>query len=182
MKAVLYGRYSSHNQKDASIEQQFRECREYCAKNNIKIIGEYADRALSGTTDKRPEFQHMIREAAKQRFDVIVTWKVDRFARNREDAAIYKGRLRKFGIRVLYAAEPIPDDPTGILLEAMLEGSAEYYSANLAQNIKRGMKDNALNAKVNAMACLGYQKGADGRYEIEPGEAAVVREDLSALS
>jgi DNA invertase Pin-like site-specific DNA recombinase len=177
MRAVLYGRFSSHNQKDASIEQQFRDCREYCEKNDIKIIGEYADRALSGKTDKRPEFQRMIKDAAKGRFQIIVCWKVDRFARNREDAAVYKGRLRRHGVRILYAKESIPEGPEGILLESMLEGTAEYYSANLSQNIKRGMRDNALNCKVNnGNLPLGYQKGPDGRFAIEPAGAVIVRE------
>jgi DNA invertase Pin-like site-specific DNA recombinase len=177
MRGVLYGRYSSHNQKDASIEQQFRDCREFCEKNGMKIIGEYADRAITGKTDKRPEFQRMIKDASKGRFQLIVCWKVDRFARNREDAAIYKGRLRRFGVRIVYAKESIPDGPEGILLESMLEGTAEYYSANLSQNIKRGMMDNARDCKVNnGNLPLGYQKGADGRYTIEPVGAAVVRE------
>ena len=177
MKAVLYGRYSSHNQKDASIEQQFRDCREYCERNDIRIIGEYADRAVTGKSDKRPEFQRMIKDAAKERFGMIICWKVDRFARNREDAAIYKGRLRRHGIRVVYAKESIPEGPEGILLEAMLEGSAEYYSANLSQNIKRGMRDNALSCKVNnGNLALGYQKGSDGCFAIEPAGAKIVRE------
>jgi len=177
MRAVLYGRYSSHNQKDASIEQQFRDCREYCEKNDIKIIGEYSDRGLTGKNDKRPEFQRMIKDAAKSRFQLIVCWKVDRFARNREDAAIYKGRLRRFGVRIMYAKESIPDGPEGILLESMLEGTAEYYSANLAQNIKRGLMDNARDCKVNNGSLpLGYKKGDDSRYAIEPVGAAVVRD------
>jgi hypothetical protein len=54
---VLYGRYSSHAQNDASIEQQFKDCREYCERNDIRVIAEYADRALTGTNDNRPEFQ-----------------------------------------------------------------------------------------------------------------------------
>ena len=177
MRGVLYGRYSSHNQKDASIEQQFRDCREFCEKNDIKIIGEYADRALTGKTDKRPEFQRMVKDAAKGRFQLIICWKVDRFARNREDAAIYKGRLRRYGVRIMYAKESIPDGPEGILLESMLEGTAEYYSANLSQNIKRGMMDNARDCKVNnGNLPLGYKKGDDGRYAVEPVGAAIVRE------
>ena len=177
MNAVLYGRYSSHNQKDASIEQQFRDCREFCEKNDIQVIGQYADHAITGKTDKRPEFQRMIKDAAKERFQFIICWKVDRFARNREDAAIYKGRLRRHGVRILYAKESIPDGPEGILLESMLEGTAEYYSANLSQNIRRGMMDNARECKVNNGALpLGYQKGTDGKYAIEPIGAAVVRE------
>lgn len=175
MKAVLYGRYSSHSQKDASIEQQFRECREFAERNDIQIIGEYADHALTGKTDKRPEFQRMIRDSARGRFQYVITWKVDRFARNRYDAATYKARLKKHGVKVLYAKESIPDGPEGILLESVLEGSAEYYSANLSQNIKRGMLDNARECKSNGSRVIGYRVGPDQRFEIDPETAPIVR-------
>ena len=174
-KAVLYGRYSSHSQKDASIEQQFRECREYAKRKGIQIIGEYADHALSGQTDQRPEFQRMIRDAKRGRFQYVITWKVDRFARNRYDSATYKARLKASGVSVLYAKEDIPEGPEGILLESVLEGSAEYYSANLAQNIRRGMEDNARECKANGHKLLGYRTGPDGRYEEDPVSAPIVR-------
>ena len=180
MKAFIYGRYSSHNQKDASIEQQFADIREYCEKNGITIIGEYADRAISGKTDKRAEFQSMIKDATKGKVQLIVCWKVDRFARNREDAAVYKGRLRRHDVRVIYAREPIPEGSAGILLEGMLESTAEWYSATLSENIKRGMYDNARACKVNnGTYPLGYTKGKDGCFAIEPVGAAIVREVYS---
>ena len=177
MRAYIYGRYSSHAQKDTSIEQQFAEIKAYCEASGIRIVGEYADRAISGRTDERPQFQKMIKDCARGGVQLVVCWKVDRFARNRYDAAMYKARLKKYGVRVQYAKESIPDGPEGILLESILEGSAEYYSANLAQNVKRGMRANALECKVNhGPYPLGYTKGADGRYEIDPDGAAVVRE------
>lgn len=177
MRAYIYGRYSSHAQKDTSIEQQFAEIKAFCEASGIRIVGEYADRAISGRTDERPQFQKMIKDCARGGVQLVVCWKVDRFARNRYDAAMYKARLKKYGVRVQYAKESIPDGPEGILLESILEGSAEYYSANLAQNVKRGMRANALECKVNhGPYPLGYTKGADGRYEIDPDGAAVVRE------
>ena len=98
-------------------------------------------------------------------------------ARNRYDSATYKYRLKKHGVRVIYAKESIPDGPEGILLESVLEGSAEYYSANLSQNIKRGMRFNALECKVNNGSMpFGYCKGPDGRFAIYEPEAEVVRE------
>lgn len=179
LKAVLYGRYSSHAQNDASIEQQFQECRKFAKDNDIQIVAEYADRHLSGTTDKRPEFQRMIRDSAKGHFQIVICWKVDRFARNRYDAAIYKVRLKNNGVKVMYAKEAIPDGPEGILLESILEGSAEYYSANLAQNVKRGMMDNAKQCRVNGgVVPTGYMRGADGKYAINPKEATIVRESF----
>ena len=175
-RAAIYGRYSSHTQKDTSIEQQFLEIRKFCKDNNIHIVAEYADRGISGTTDERPEFQRMMKDAAKGKFNTLVCWKVDRFARNRYDSAMYKARLKKAGVKVLYSKEYIPDGPEGILLEAMLEGAAEYYSANLAQNIKRGQEANAREGKItNGALPLGYQKSADLRYEIEPVGADIVR-------
>lgn len=180
MRAYIYGRYSSHNQKDTSIEQQYREIYDYCERSGIRVIGEYADRALSGKTDKRPEFQRMMKDCAKGHVQLVVCWKVDRFARNRYDSAMYKARLKRCGVRVVYAKESIPDGPEGILLESVLEGSAEYYSANLSQNIKRGMMENALECKVNnGNLPLGYRKGADGRFEIEPLGAAIVQDVYS---
>ena len=177
VRAVIYARYSSHAQKDASIEQQLRECREYADKNGITVVGEYCDHAITGKTDRRPQFQKMIKDAQRGRFQLVLTWKVDRFARNRYDAATYKARLKRYGVRVIYAKESIPDGPEGILLESILEGSAEYYSANLSQNIRRGMMDNARACKVNNGGLpLGYCKGPDGCYAIEPAGAAIVRE------
>ena len=177
MRAYIYARYSSHSQKDTSIEQQFKEIREYCDRSGITILGEYADHAVSGTTDRRPEFQRCMRDCAKGKVQLLVVWKVDRFARNRYDSASYKARLKKYGVRVLYAKESIPEGPEGILLESVLEGSAEYYSANLSQNIRRGMEANALECKVNnGNLPLGYCKGPDGRFAIDEAGAAIVRD------
>lgn len=103
MIGVIYARYSSHSQREESIEDQLRECHEFAARNNIKIIAEYTDSALTGRTDSRPDFQKMIRDSARGKFQVVVTYKVDRFARDRYDSAIYKAKLRKNGVRVLYA-------------------------------------------------------------------------------
>ena len=177
MKAVIYARYSSHSQKDASIEQQLRVCRQYAREHDIQIVGEYCDHAISGTSDKRPEFMRMIKDSDKRRWEQVLVYKIDRFARNRYDSATYKVRLRRNGVKVTSVMEPIPDGPEGILLESVLEGSAEYYSANLSQNILRGMHDNAMACKVNNGGLpLGLKKGEDGKYAIEPAGAAVVRE------
>ena len=177
IRAVIYARYSSHAQKDASIEQQLRVCRQWAREHDIQIVAEYCDHAISGTSDKRPEFLRMIKDSAKGRWERVLVYKIDRFARNRYDSAMYKARLKKNGVKVYSVMEPIPDGPEGILLESVLEGSAEYYSANLSQNIRRGMHDNALACKVNNGGLpLGLKKGEDGKYAIEPAGAAVVRE------
>ena len=174
---VIYARYSSHAQRDVSIEQQVADCEAYALQNGLEVVKVYADRAISGTNDKRPQFQQMLRDAAHGRWSYVLTWKVDRFARNRYDSATYKYRLKRHGVRVVYAKEAIPDGPEGILLESVLEGSAEYYSANLSQNIRRGMRYNALDCKVNNGSLpFGYCKGPDGRFAILEAEAEVVRE------
>lgn len=172
---VIYARYSSLGQRDESIEGQLRDCRAYAEQHGITILAEYCDRAMTGTSDKRPEFQRMIRDSAKKRFSVVLTWKNDRFARSRYDSAIYKARLKQNGVRLLYAKETIPDGPEGIILESMMEGFAEYYSANLSQNIKRGNYDSALKRQTLGQAVLGLRAGPDKRFEIDPATAPVVR-------
>ncbi len=179
--AVIYARYSGGgNQRDCSIEQQVADCETYARHNNLRIIKIYADHALSGTNDKRPQFQQMLRDAAHGKWKYVICWKIDRFARNRYDSATYKFRLKKNGVSVLYAKESIPDGPEGILLESILEGSAEYYSANLAQNVRRGMMFNAQQCKVNSGNLpFGYAKGSDGKFALNPAQADVVREIFS---
>lgn len=107
MKAVIYARYSSDNQREESIEGQLRECKEYADKNGITILCSYIDRALSAKTDNRPEFQKMVQDSAKGLFDTVLVWKLDRFARNRYDSAHYKAVLRRNGVKVVSATENI---------------------------------------------------------------------------
>ena len=140
--AVIYARYSSHSQTEQSIEGQLHDGYAYAEKCGYRVIGEYIDRALTGTKDDRPDFQRMIRDAEKHQFQVVIVWKLDRFARNRYDSAMYKRILKKHGVRVVSVMENITDTPEGIILEGMLEALAEYYSANLSENIKRGQQEN----------------------------------------
>ena len=123
---VIYARYSSSGQRDESIEGQLRDCHAFAERYNIHIIEEYCDRAMTGTSDRRPEFQRMIRDSSKGQFNVVITWKNDRFARSRYDSAVYKAKLKQNGVRLLYAKESIPDGPEGIVLESVMEGFAEY--------------------------------------------------------
>lgn len=177
MKAVIYARYSSDNQREESIEGQLRECKEYAKKNGITILRTYIDRALSAKTDNRPEFQKMIQDSAKQLFDTVLVWKLDRFARNRYDSAHYKAFLKKNGAKVISATENISDGPEGIILESMLEEMAEYYSAELSQKINRGLTENALKGKNNGGRIpLGYILGEDRHLKIDPLTAPIVRE------
>ena len=122
MKAVIYARYSSDNQREESIEGQLRECLEYAAKNGITVIANYIDRAMTATSDNRPDFQRMIKDSYKRCFDMVIVWKLDRFSRDRYDSAHYKHILKKNGVKVVSAKENIGDGPEGIILESMLEG------------------------------------------------------------
>lgn len=99
---------------------------------------------------------------------------LDRFARNRYDSAIYKAKLKRNGVKIFYAKQPMPDTPEGIILESVLEGYAEYYSENLARSIKRGMKENALHAIAMGSPVLGYRVGSNRQYEIDPVGAKAV--------
>lgn len=177
--AVIYARFSSDRQREESIEGQLRECREYANKNGIRVIDSYIDRALSASkdTDKRLDFQRMIRDSGKHLFDTVLVWKLDRFARNRYDSAHYKNLLKKNGVRVVSATEHITEGPEGIILESMLEGMAEYYSAELSEKIHRGQKDNALKGRNNGGRIpLGFKLGDDKRLEIDPATAPIVQE------
>ena len=175
MTGVIYARYSSDNQREESIEGQIRECTEYAGKQGITILGTYTDRAYSAKTDNRPEFQRMVKDSGKHLFDVVIVWKLDRFARNRYDSAHYKNILRKNGVRLLSAKENISDGPEGIILESMLEGFAEYYSAELAEKVIRGMTENALKCKYNGgTVTYGYTIDSKQYYQIDPLTAPIV--------
>ncbi|MBQ6432166.1 MAG: recombinase family protein [Oscillospiraceae bacterium] len=177
MNAVIYARYSSDNQREESIEGQLRECKAFANKKGLQIVGTYIDRALSAKTDNRPQFQKMIRDSAQKKFELVIVWKLDRFSRNRYDSARYKAVLKKNGVRVVSATEAISDGAEGIILEAVLEGMAEYYSADLAEKVLRGMTDNALKCKYNGGGVLvGYTIDAEQHFQIDPVVAPIVLE------
>ena len=174
MKGVIYARYSSDSQREESIDGQIRECMEFAQKKGITVLSNYIDRALSAKSDNRPDFQRMIADSAKGLFDVIIVWKLDRFARDRYDSAHYKHLLKKNGVKVISATEPISDSPEGQLLESMLEGMAQYYSAELAVKVVRGMTENALKCKYNGGTIpFGYVIDADKHFQADPTAAAL---------
>ncbi len=142
--AVIYARYSCDNQTEQSIEGQIRVCQEYAEKHNIQIIETYIDRAISGTTDNRPDFKRMLKDSDKKLWDVVLVYKFDRFSRNKYESVIHKKHLKDNGISVISAMENIPDTPEGIILESLLEGLNQYYSAELSQKVKRGMRETRL--------------------------------------
>ena len=177
MKAVIYARYSSDNQREESIEGQLRECTAFAEQNGYTVLRHYIDRAYSAKTDNRPEFQNMIKDSGKKQFDVIIVWKLDRFARNRYDSTHYKAILKKNDVKVISATEKISDSPEGILMESILEGFAEYYSADLSEKIVRGMTENALKGKFNGgRVPIGYIVDEEQHLQINPLTAPFVLE------
>lgn len=177
MKAVIYARYSSEKQQEISIEGQLRICREFAAREGYEIVGTYADRALSAShnVERREDFQRMIRDSAHRNFDVVIVYKFSRFARNRYDSAVYKARLRQNGVKVLSACEPISANPEGALIEGIFESLDEFYSKSLAQDVSRGMHENATKAlSTGGTIPLGYVS-VDKRLQIDPATAPAVR-------
>lgn len=175
-RAAIYARYSSHSQRDASIEQQVKACRRFATHQDIKIVEIYEDRATTGTNDRRPGFQKMIKDAEQGNWEYVIVYTLDRFARDRYASAVYKRQLKDCGVKVLSAMENISDDPTGVLMESLLEGLAEYYSKELSRKIQRGMEDNATKCLCNGQIPFGYRRGEDGRFAIDEHEAPIVQE------
>ena len=177
MTAVIYARYSSDNQREESIEGQIRECTAYAEKNGITVVKHYIDRALSAKTDNRPDFQQMIKDSEKRLFDIVLVWKLDRFARNRYDSAHYEYLLERNHVKLVSATEPISDSPAGIMVKSMLTGMAEYYSAELSEKVVRGMTENVLKGKYNGGTVpIGFRVDEEKFFQIDPLKAPFVVE------
>jgi len=178
MNCVIYARYSSTGQREESIEGQLRECKVFAERKGIAIVGSYIDRAISGhEAENRLEFQRLIKDSAKGLFDVIIVWKLDRFARNRCDSAHYKSILRKNNVKVISATEAISEGAEGILLESLLEGLAEYYSVKLGVKVSRGLTENALKTRHNGgIVPYGLMVNEEQQYQPDPHTAPVVHE------
>ena len=146
-RVALYARYSSDNQRSESIDAQLRAMHSYCQQHHYQVVKTYVDEARSATTDRRPSFLQMIEDSSSKLFDVVLVHKLDRFARNRYDSAMYKRELKKNGVALYSVLENLDDSPESIMMEAVLEGMAEYYSQNLARETMKGMRETALQCK-----------------------------------
>ncbi|MCH5186793.1 MAG: recombinase family protein [Oscillospiraceae bacterium] len=178
--AAAYIRVSTDDQVEYSPESQLKVIRDYAKRNNFVIPGDYIfmDEGISGRkAEKRPAFMQMIglAKSKPKPFDAIILWKFSRFARNREDSIVYKSMLRKqLGIEVLSVSESLGDDKMSILIEALIEAMDEYYSINLAEEVKRGMTEKARRGEPLSIPPFGYTM-KNKQLEIVPEEAAVVR-------
>lgn len=176
-KVALYARFSSDNQRSESIDAQIRAMKAYCEQHHFVIVETYIDEAKSATSDRRPAFQQMISDSSTRSFNILLVHKLDRFARNRYDSAVYKRELKKNGVTVYSVLENLDDSPESIMMEAVLEGMAEYYSQNLARETMKGLRENALQCKhTGGIAPLGYDVDPDTRkLVINEDEAKAVR-------
>lgn len=174
--AVIYARYSSDSQTEQSIEGQLRICKEYAEKNDIIIVDTYIDRAMTGTNDNRPDFQRMMKDSNKKEWDYVLVYKLDRFSRDKYASVIHKRTLKNNGIKLISAMENIPDTPEGIILESLLEGMNQYYSAELSQKINRGIKESWIKGhSTGGLRIYGYNV-VDKKYVINEFEAETLRE------
>ncbi len=173
--AVIYARYSSHSQTEQSIEGQLAAAHAYARGHGYTVVREYCDRAQTGRNDNRDAFQRMLSDTDKHQFDVIITWKVDRIGRNREDIAFNKHRCKKNGVRIEYVAENLPDSAESVILESVLEGMAEYYSLQLSTNIRRGQLESAKKLQcVGGTRPLGYDVDRETKRYIRDEKTAPI--------
>ena len=173
--AVIYARYSSDSQSEQSIEGQLRVCHEYAKSHDILILDTYIDRAMTGTNDNRADFQRMLKESDKGEWDYVLVYKLDRFSRNKYEMAMHKKTLRDNSVKLLSATEFIPDSPEGIILESMLEGYAEYYSAELSQKVRRGMNETRQKGNFTGGYLIYGYKIENKKVVIDEEKAEVVR-------
>ena len=181
-KGVIYARFSSHNQREESIEQQVAECKAFAALSGISVVGVYSDSAKTGRTDRRPQFQKLQREAAKGEFDYIIAYKSNRIARNILNALMFENEMEKFGIKVVYAKEEFGNNAAGRFALRTMMNVNHFFSENMAEDIKRNQADNALNCRANGPAPYGYKTGEDGKFAIDESTASVVREIYNRIA
>ncbi len=172
--AVIYARYSSERQTEQSIEGQLRECMAYAEHHDMTVVDTYIDRAMTGTNDNRDDFQRMLKDAQKKAWDVVLVYKLDRFSRNKYEMAIHKKTLRDNGITLVSAKEHIPEGPEGIILESLLEGMAEYYSAELSQKVNRGLRETRIKGNYAGGGIPYGYKVVNKKFLVCEDEAQIV--------
>ena len=180
--AIIYARYSSHNQRDVSIEQQIEACRKHAAELGLTITDTYEDRAISGRTDNRPAFQRMMRDAEGGKFQYVLAWKSNRMGRNMMQAMVNESRLMDCGVKVFYAEEDFDDSAAGRFALRSMMNVNQFYSDNLAEDVRRGLMDNASKCMANGRQPLGYKRGEDGKVVVDEPAAAIVREIYTRIA
>lgn len=174
--AVIYARYSSNSQTEQSIEGQLRVCQQYAQQNDLLIVDTYIDRAMTGTNDNRAAFQKMLADSKKKQFEVVLVYKLDRFARNKYEAINNKHRLRENGVKLISAMENIPDTPEGTLMESVLEGLNQYYSEELTQKINRGLRESWIKGNATGGNGLFGYDIVNKKYVVNAYETQIIQE------
>ena len=180
--AVIYARYSSSAQNDASIEQQVDACQRYAKAKGLTILETYSDRAMSGRSDKRPDFQRMMKDAQKGKFACVIAWKSSRMGRNMLEAMLNDAKLADCGVHCLYVEEDFDDTAAGRFSLRTMMNVNQFHSENMAEDIYRGLMDNAKQCKVNGSIPMGYRRAADGRFAIDEEKAAIIREIFDRIA
>lgn len=173
---MIYARYSSTAQKDASIEQQYEACEAFAKREGYTVIERYPDRAISGRTDDRPAFKRMMKDAHTGVFDYVIAWKSNRLGRNMLQAMVNESKLAELGVRCLYVEEDFDDTAAGRFALRSMMNVNQFYSENLTEDVIRGMMDNAKNCMVNGVTPFGYKRGEDGRFAVDELTAPIVRQ------
>ncbi len=179
---VIYARFSSHNQKEVSIDQQITACQRKAEDFNITIIDTYEDRAVSGKTDKRSSFQRLLRDAEKGRFEYLIAWKSNRIGRNMLEQLINEAKLQAYGVQILYVEESFDNTAAGRFAARNMMNVNQFYSENMAEDILRAMNDNASKCMVNGPIPYGYKRGEDGRYTINEQTAPIILEIFERIA
>lgn len=176
IRAAAYARYSSDEQRQESITAQLRAIQYYADARGYELVSVYKDEAKSGRSDKRPDFLRMIEDSASGKFDAILVHKYDRFSRSMEDAMYYERALRLNNVRVVSVIEQLDNSPEGLLMKSIIFGMNQFYSANLAREVMKGLKENAYEARhTGGLPPLGYDLTPDLHYTINEREAEAVR-------
>ncbi len=174
--AVIYARFSSHKQDEESIEQQVAECTAYARSHGYKIIEVYADSAITGRSDRRPQFQRLKRDADKGKFSAVIAYKSSRIARNIMNALTFEFELQQKNIALHYAKEDFGNDAAGKFMRNIMMATNQFHSDNMGEDIKRAQKHNALQCRANGRASYGYKTGDDGHFAIDERTAPIVLE------
>ena len=174
--AVIYARYSSDSQSEQSIEGQVRVCKQFAEKNDLLIVDQYIDRALTGTNDNRAAFQQMLKDSKRKQWSVVIVYKLDRFARNKYESVVNRKKLFDNGVQIVSAMENIPDTPEGKLFLAVIEGFNEYFSEDLKQKVNRGLRESWLKGNATGGKDIFGWDLKDKKYHVNETEADVIQQ------
>lgn len=177
MKAVIYARFSSSSQREASIDEQVKVCKDYAEKNNYEVVKVYSDSALTGKTDERPALKKLLTDSSKNNFNIVLVYSIDRFGRDLVQTLLNEKKLSDNNVVLISATEHFSNDPSGVFFRNIMMSYAQYYSDELSVKIKRGMDYNAEKCLYNGGGVpLGYKIGADKHFEINPETAFIVKD------